>query len=377
MKLTAITIVALLCSSAAFADSVADLQSGPNVGFVNNGGTYQYKDFNTNLNPGIDATKQLVSVKPAGSLNASLDFASMFPSFSISTSLLLTGANQGAGSLKWTVTAPSLIGSIVGISIPNSLKIFTVTGVSGQLLFQATRAAQPFAFNDGTFRDTFLTPVAGSYISIVGTVNNAPASLVIYPNIQGYGGKTGDQRVTVIYIPVPGIAVSNTSVMATIKVANLVTGSPLVIPLSTSGPLHAPSQVSIPVGAASAQVQLTCDKVGEYSDAYLTATTNGFSVVSYIPVNPMVSIIIPFVGYKSGQVVQAIVKLAYPAPAGGANVALHCDDLNAIMPAMVTVPQGALQAVFYIQTGISPKVGPLYVMATYDGTMSYAQLLEN
>jgi hypothetical protein len=135
-----------------------------------------------------------------------------------------------------------------------------------------------------------------------------------------------------------------------------------------------PASVTVAQGNTTATFDIDTDAVMEPHDVTIKSTYNGVNRLARLTVVPtagtvsLVSLTTPE-GVVGDNDVTGTVTLSGPAPVGGIVVTLGGSRANlAVVPASVTVPQGATSATFTITTQKPPSQGrDVLVTATYDG----------
>ena len=153
--------------------------------------------------------------------------------------------------------------------------------------------------------------------------------------------------------------------------------SPVVVALaSASGAVTVPPSVVVPAGASSATFSVNTSYVEAVIVASVTATYAGVSKSASVQVRPVPYMLnAPTITPSSivgGGTVAATVALAFPAPDGGAKVALRSSSTLAQVPAEVIVPAGATSVQFPIVTRATRRDASVTLVATYASGLTRA-----
>lgn len=115
--------------------------------------------------------------KAAGSISSSANLLDLAPDLGLNATVILTGTEVGASTLRWAVTAPSAIGQTVTVTVGTTTANIKITAVSGTLT--ADLAFLPVELDpfSGTYRrNVKLTPNSAGPNSMVirGLINGLP-----------------------------------------------------------------------------------------------------------------------------------------------------------------------------------------------------------
>jgi len=366
---------ALLATAAvgAIADPVADLAAGTNLNAKCTNGTFTYTiaGFGQTL-PLMPSPPASVS-KAAGSLNCTANLGTLFPQFGVSASLVMTGTNLGGGKLKWSLTAPSLVGQTVAVHIgPNTVNL-TVSAVGGTLQDSARTLADPILDSfAGIFRTVSFYPnTSTSGLLIKGKVNGTDASLLITPIVAGIGGVAATQFVD-------SITFSQTNLLGGASTAGHINlhapagSAGLDVAVGAVGPISIPvGTVHVNAGATTALFTINSSPVSSLTPAMVRAGGGGFYTQGVLNITPLLfRLTFDSLPHGGGDTLVGTVLLNGPAPAGGTHVTLFSEDVNVIIPGSVTVAQGQTSAQFPIVTVYDPKTTniPVTIIAATGAT---------
>jgi len=145
----------------------------------------------------------------------------------------------------------------------------------------------------------------------------------------------------------------------------------LTIALASSDPTTAqvPDSVTIPGGETMAAFPIFTAAVPSTARPVLSAIYNGVTRTATLTLwpSPLASVSVSPVSVVGGNFANALLLLNTPAPAGGAVVALASDDPAVIVPASVTVPEGARAAAFTVNTTPIAANNSATISASYAG----------
>ncbi len=160
------------------------------------------------------------------------------------------------------------------------------------------------------------------------------------------------------------------SVTATVTLSNPAPSGGATVTLTSNSPSAlVPASVTVPAGATSATFTVNTSPVsqatpvlisGIYHELHMAILVVNQPAVSGLTLNPN--------SVTGGTPVTATVALTGSAPAGGAAISLSSDNPAATVPASVTVPAGAVSAVFAIQTSPVSGAASAVISASYNGT---------
>jgi hypothetical protein len=146
----------------------------------------------------------------------------------------------------------------------------------------------------------------------------------------------------------------------------------------TSSDSHAvvPVSVLVPAGQSSANFTISTSSVSDRTTAIISASFGGHTVSAPIIIRPvapaLASVNLAATSIASGGTLEGnTVKLTAPAPAGRAAVALQSEAPAIVsVPAVVTVPTGAVSAPFSIKAGTVASSTSVGIRASYGGKTS-------
>ena len=151
----------------------------------------------------------------------------------------------------------------------------------------------------------------------------------------------------------PASVAGGTSAVGTVTLQSVApSNGDVVTLLSSDASVNVPSFVVVPGGANSTTFTLLTSPVLANKTVTVTASSGGTNVVSTMVVTtgPISNLAISPSSVVIGQNAFGTVTVSSPAPVGGTVISLSSANPNAIVPATVTVAQGATTANFTIQT---------------------------
>jgi hypothetical protein len=153
----------------------------------------------------------------------------------------------------------------------------------------------------------------------------------------------------------------------------------VVVTLASSNPALArvPAGVQVAAGATTAMFLVTTGRARVPTDVALFAAASGVTRTATLTVLPagIGSITVRPSSVAGGSASTGTITLAYPAPAGGAVVALSSrKSALATVPASVTVPAGARTVTFSITTSRTSASNAAVISASYAGATTTARL---
>lgn len=363
-----ITAALLLCTAAAFATPTGDFQAGKDASFRLLGGSYSLNSGGTTSSGSVQPVDLNGITKPASSLNGYfvVNSVTRFLGLNSNATFVLSGSIQPNNIVRFSVSAPGLVGKTVTFYLGQSTMDMTVTGVAGTFNFAATTLGKPqteygYPFNA---RDTGLAsdPILSNAITFTGTVNGVATTLSCsHLKFSGVGGLIAANYV------------SNVSVSSAPAFMNVVQGgTPAKILITLAKPVAAkttvklayngsgisgPSAVSVAAGAMSTTATLNTAVTSAPTPFAVRAT-----VGTYYDDSPLCSVV-PALGYFTYSPVVSANPLEITAAvavtgtfrtitAVGANtvVSLYCSNPNISIPPTVTIAAGGKQASFAIKT---------------------------
>ena len=130
-----------------------------------------------------------------------------------------------------------------------------------------------------------------------------------------------------------------------------------------------PSSVTVAAGSTFATFTATTIPVSSSTPVTISGTYNG-TVTGALTVNPpgVAAVSLNPSSVTGGSPSTGTVTLSGQAPAGGATVMLLSNDPSAVVPASVTVPEGAIGATFTINTAAVTAMTTPTITGTYNGT---------
>jgi hypothetical protein len=153
----------------------------------------------------------------------------------------------------------------------------------------------------------------------------------------------------------------------------------VVVTLASSNPALArvPAGVQVAAGATTAIFLVTTGRARVPTDVALFAAASGVTRTATLTVLPagIGSITVRPSSVAGGSASTGTITLAYPAPAGGAVVALSSSkSALATVPASVTAPAGARTVTFSITTSRTSASNAAVISASYAGATTTARL---
>jgi hypothetical protein len=138
--------------------------------------------------------------------------------------------------------------------------------------------------------------------------------------------------------------------------------------------------VTVAAGATTANFAITTNPVTTATAVTITATYNGVAKTATLNVNPagaLAALTVNPTAVTGGTPSTGTVTLNAAAPAGGVNVTLTSNNVNATVPVSVTVGIGATTANFAITTKPVTRATAATITATYNGVAKAATLTLN
>jgi sugar lactone lactonase YvrE len=197
-------------------------------------------------------------------------------------------------------------------------------------------------------------------------------------------GNESTREVILVGVSVASVAVSPTTLFATkagvgtVKLSLAAPAGGVVVMLDSNSPaVSVPVSVTVPAGTLSATFPVTARTVATDTKAVVTASVGGQEV------HGTVYVLVPFpktltlsptiiIGGDAGV---GTVALASTAGVGGQVVNLTSSNTNVVVPASVTVPSGATNVTFPIQTSIVGSDIAVAISAEADGAGISSTLL--
>ena len=231
---------------------------------------------------------------------------------------------------------------------------------------------------DGTTQATF-------------TITTSPVPATVAAHITGTLGPSSKQAtltltpIAVSALTLAATTVGGTPLSATVTLNALAAGSDSVVQLTTSNPtlLSLPQTVTIPIGASkSAAIPITTQPVTAPTSIHVTASYGGVTKAVDVTINPpsLLSLTLsPAAVLGNLSTTGNKITLNGPAPTGGITAAItSADPVNAIVPPVVTVPEGATQSpVFTIDTKPVPAPTVIAITASQGAITKSANLTLN
>ena len=295
----------------------------------------------TAANLGTPATAQL-TINPAAFVNFTLNPSSV-PAGLPSTGTLTLSGPAPSGGLTVTLGSSSTSASVPG----------TVTIAAG--LASATFTISTFGVA-ATVQATISAKLGGTTLTATLTIN--PASLA---------------SITLNPSSVTGGAFSNGTVTLTAPSAS---GGTVVSLRSNSANAVVPASVMVPGGSISAGFSVSTLPVSSTVDAVISGSANGGYATATLAINPptVQSLSVRPSTVIGGNTSTGTVALTGAAGPGGAVVNLASNASFVQVPASVTVPPGALSAIFTVSTGGVVVTTSGSITATYNGSSQTATL---
>lgn len=216
----------------------------------------------------------------------------------------------------------------------------------------------------------FLPPTSNIKVDALLGLNDAGQMIGMYTQNGTFRGL----RLTPVITPVNVSFVSPTvyggdSTTGTVEIDGRPVGGLNVTLQSSSGIVQVPATVTVPNGQTSATFPVTTSPVSVSTPVTVKAIANGYFATGQIRVNPTVlgSISANPNPITGGLNSTGTVSLFGVAPSGGFNVALS--SLNtalAVVPSSVTVPAGARNKTFTIQTAVVQSNAQVILRASKD-----------
>ena len=167
------------------------------------------------------------------------------------------------------------------------------------------------------------------------------------------------------------------SSVATVTLSGPAPAAGLTVSLASSDPAATvPATVAVPAGAVSATFPVTTVSVTAQVVATLSATLNSVTQTTTLTVEaPELEPLTLSPGTViGGTSAVATLTLTFPAPAGGAAIALTSSAASAVVPATVTIPAGQTTVPVTITTSAVPTTAAVTLTATYAGVTKKATL---
>lgn len=354
-------------SCAALADSVDTFKAGKDMSFAITGGNFT-GPFPGNLTP----SPAVELSKPAGSLNSTNDFYKFLPQFGLHADLTLTGVKINANLLRWNVSAPTLIGKTVNVTISGLTVPITVDSVSGHL----TAAVHDLAFPKyDAAAHMYRTVSVASYsptsniITIAFHLYGSPYSANFNPLYAGIGGPKPAPFPTILSIgPLSAVGGYNNKFTAKVTTSEVAPAGGFVVALSDSSPqVTTQPSVTIPATTSFNTFVMTTATTTTTQRVTVSATLNGYTKTSTITLKPMLAGVTAPKTQVSGLPGAGSVTLNQLAPAPGITVSLASDNAKLVVPAHVVVPTGTNHISFNYTTTKVLANTQVHITATRDG----------
>lgn len=152
---------------------------------------------------------------------------------------------------------------------------------------------------------------------------------------------------------VPPEVTGGTTAIGTLGLSSAAPPGGVLITLSSDSPAaQPPVSVLVPSGETIATFNIPTSAVAVVTTANISATLNDVTLTSALQIDPPVlfAVRVDPSTVSGGDPATGAVALTGPAPAGGVVVTLSSDNLAAIVPASVTVPEGYTGMNFRIDT---------------------------
>lgn len=357
-------------SCAALADSVDSFKAGKDMSFAITGGNFT-GPFPGNLTP----SPAVELSKPAGSLNSTNDFYKFLPQFGLHADLTLTGVKLNANLLRWNVSAPTLIGKTVNVTISGLTVPITVDSVSGHL----TAAVHDLAFPKyDAAAHMYRTVSVASYsptsnvITIAFHLYGSAYSANFNPLYSGIGGPKPAPFPTILSIGPLSLVGGNGNVFnAKVTSSEIAPAGGFVVGISDpSAQLYTPATVTIPAGSTFVAFTMPTANSVTTQRVPVNATLNGYTKTSFVTIKPMLAGLTAtksLVGGIPGAGSVSLNELAKTV--GGVNVALASDNAALKVPAVATVPVGTNHVTFNFTTVKVLANTQVHITATLKGVV--------
>lgn len=281
------------------------------------------------------------------------------------------------GTLRPAGVAPD-----VGCYVAGAVSTYTISGhVTSLGRGIAEVEVSAGGFNTTTASDGFyeITDLAAGTYSVTA---RHPAYIIAAVATVTVGPSTSNVDFTAAGI-IGSLSVNPTPIVSgTVATGTVTTGvaappGGTVIQLSSTSPAAPlPVSVTIPEGAKTVSFPFTVGWVNVSTQVTLIATLGLNSVSTSMTIQPtsVFSVAISPASVIGGTAVTATVRLTGPAAPDGATVAMSSDNTAAMPPATVTVPAGAREVSFPVQTGALPVDKTVNVRALLGGATASAPL---
>ncbi len=168
---------------------------------------------------------------------------------------------------------------------------------------------------------------------------------------------------------VPGGSASTGTV--TLDVPAPAGGSVVSLSSSNTAAAQVPSTVTVLAGLTSATFTVTTGSVSAETPVTITAVYSGVTQTALLtvaaPIAGLSSVSVSPASVLGGDISTGTVTLDFPAPAGGAVIALSSSDPAAQVPATVTVPAGQTSATFSVTSSPVSADTPVTITGGYNG----------
>ena len=275
----------------------------------------------------VTATATLGSVsKTAVVVVKSAALSSLVPGKTV-----MTGGSTVSVRVQLDGAAPTG-GTIVTLSTANTAII--------SLPLQATVPAGATSVNVDAVSSAVATDTDVAITATLGTVNKSVTLTVVAPVAAS---------VTVS----PTSVLGGTSSTGTVTLSGPApTGGRIVDLSSNLAAATVPVSVTVAAGASTATFSVATTPIATNAIATLSATNNGVTVTTSLTVRgpAPISVTLSPTSVAGGKSSVATITIEAPAPAGGVVVALSSSIADATVPAIVTIPAGAIKASVTVST---------------------------
>ncbi len=179
----------------------------------------------------------------------------------------------------------------------------------------------------------------------------------------------------------PDTVIGGNAVTGTITIDRTAPSGGTIVTLSSDNNYAAvPSTVTIPQGSTSQTFSIQTGAVNTDLMVTITAALNTSSITANLTLRPVsadpaiVSISLDPESIIGGNNVTGTLTLDRTAPSGGTVVSLSSNKSESIVPATVTIPQGAASQTFTIQTTVVDAETAATISATLDSVTKTAIL---